>query len=93
MRRGSNAGTPKTLPSILDGEAQAAVVWVPLEIVLHPSDQEARRLGKDLAQRWGCYEPDPTTGLVKTIQRKITPPPKEGELFIFPEPPPEKVKK
>ncbi|GMH96345.1 hypothetical protein TrST_g1424 [Triparma strigata] len=47
--------------------------WSPvvLEIILHPSDMEARRAGLDLTQRWGCYEPD-EEGNVKTIQRKLS---------------------
>ncbi|GMH53386.1 hypothetical protein TL16_g01444 [Triparma laevis f. inornata] len=58
--------------------------WEPivLEIILHPSDMEARRAGLDLTQRWGCYEPDEEKG-VTTIQRKLTET-VVGE-YIFPE--------
>jgi hypothetical protein len=69
----------------MGGEEQDQVVYVPLEIVLHPEDMEARRLGLDLTQRWGCYEPG-ADGAVKKIQRKLSPT-VDGEEFVFPEKP------
>jgi len=68
-----------------EDEDKDKVMYVPLEIVLHPEDMEARRQGLDITQTWGCYEPD-ESGKVCTIQRKLSVT-KPGEVFVFPEKP------
>jgi hypothetical protein len=60
------------------------LIAIPLEIILKPENLEARRQGKDITQRWGCYEPNDENGAITTIQRKLTPT-KMGEVYVFPE--------
>ena len=71
-------------PSASDEAGEEEWRPVPVEIFLRPDDMEARREGRDLTQRWGCYEPG-EDGSVTTIQRKLTET-KVGE-FVFPEKP------
>ena len=58
-------------------------IYTPLEIILYPSDMEARRKGVDLTQRWGCYEPEGPGNKVIKIQRKLAP--TALGPFVFPE--------
>ena len=63
MTMTSPGGTMRALGQPVDegdeaGAGMDVYELVPLEVILHPSDKEARRKGIDLTQRWGCFAPE-----------------------------------